>query len=105
LSNGLPPRALPGRQPTNPHRAIRATSDMAQHDSKHHDAKHHEHGHEHGHGHKRKGLHKDWRAWPGGGLMLAPLAMYLLSDDEAYPPGGQPGQAMPAAPAPAPAAP
>lgn len=47
----------------------------------------HNHGH-HPHGHKPKsGLHKDWRLWLVVGLMLAAMAMYVYTNDEADPPG------------------
>jgi hypothetical protein len=66
---------------------------------------HHSHGakHEHDHGHgarRRKPLHQDWRLWTAIVLMLAAMILYVLSDNEAFAPGG-PGEKMPAAPAPA----
>lgn len=63
---------------------------------------HHEHNHHGNHDHhpKRKGLHRDWRAWLVVGLMLAAMAMYLLSGDESFQPGqAEPGPRTPAAPA------
>ena len=70
---------------------------MTQHDHDHH---HHGHDHDHHHGPKRRALHKDWRAWLVVGLMLAAMAAYVLSDDEALQPGGGEGERMPAAGAP-----
>jgi ABC-type nickel/cobalt efflux system permease component RcnA len=62
---------------------------------------HHEHNHNHGHEHhakKSRGLHKDWRAWLVVVLMLAAMAMYLLSGDESFQPGqAEPVPRMPAA--------
>ncbi len=42
----------------------------------------------------QKGLHKDWRMWTVVILMLAAMAAYILSGDEALGPGGQPQEAM-----------
>jgi hypothetical protein len=65
---------------------------------------HHDHNHNHGHEHhakKSRGLHRDWRAWLVVALMLAAMAMYLLSGDESFQPGqAQPGPIVPAAPGP-----
>lgn len=61
----------------------------------HHDHEHHGH---HEHAPRSKGLHKDWRAWLVVGIMLAAMAMYVLSDDEALQPGdAQPQERVPAA--------
>jgi ABC-type nickel/cobalt efflux system permease component RcnA len=62
----------------------------------------HQHPDDHHHGHhhtsKRRPLHKDWRAWLVVGLMLAAMAMYVLSVDESIQPGDpQAGERMPAA--------
>ena len=66
----------------------------------------HHHGHEHhsgepgwraAEGAKRRGLHKDWRAWLVVLLMLGAMAIYVLSDDESLRPGG----GAPTAPIPA----
>jgi hypothetical protein len=43
---------------------------------------------------QKKGLHKDWRTWTVVILMLAAIAAYVLTDDEALGPGGQPQEAM-----------
>lgn len=48
----------------------------------------------------RSGLHKDWRVWLVVGLMLAAMAIYLLTMDEALRPGGKLQEAVPAADAP-----
>ena len=48
-------------------------------------------------GQKKKGLHKDWRTWTVVILMLVAIAAYVLSDDEALGPGGQPQEAVEAA--------
>ena len=44
-----------------------------------------EHKHDHGHHHSPawKRLHRDWRAWAVVLLMLAAMAAYVVSDDEA----------------------
>ena len=39
---------------------------------------------------KKPGLHKDWRTWTVVTLMLVAMAAYILTDDEALGPGGQP---------------
>ncbi len=57
------------------------------------------HGHEHHHSNQRKrGIHKDWRAWVVVLLMLAALVGYVMTMDESIVPGGgASGQPMPAA--------
>jgi hypothetical protein len=71
---------------------------MTHHEHEQHHQEHH-HGHHHP-THKRRGIHKDWRAWVVVGLMLAAMAAYVLSDNERLGlGGGPPGQEMPAAPA------
>jgi hypothetical protein len=41
------------------------------------------HPHRHpGPGHPRKGLHKDWRTWLALALMLAAVAIYVLTLDD-----------------------
>ena len=60
----------------------------------------HPHNHDHHHGPLWKRLHRDWRAWVVVILMLAAMAAYVLSDNEALRPGGGTGHAMPAAPGP-----
>lgn len=59
----------------------------------------HEHQHDHGHKHNSKWrrLHRDWRVWVMVALMLAAMAAYVLSDNEALQPGGPPQAPMPAA--------
>ncbi len=56
------------------------------------------HKHDHGryHGPAWKRLHRDWRAWAVVLLMLAAMAAYVLSDDEALRPDGGVQQPMPA---------
>ncbi|HTM56145.1 MAG TPA: hypothetical protein VL175_19105 [Pirellulales bacterium] len=66
---------------------------MTQHD--HHQGHHHGENHQ---GRTRTQLHKDWRAWLVVALMLAAMAMYLLSGDESFQPGQDaPGPRSPAA--------
>ena len=48
----------------------------------------------HDQGKKKKGLHKDWRTWIVVILMLVAMAAYVLTDDEALGPGGQPQEEM-----------
>ena len=67
---------------------------MNQHE---HHSKHHGHEHEHHH-HKRKGFHKDWRAWLVVGLMLGAMVIYVLTMDESIRPGStKQSEPMPAA--------
>lgn len=47
----------------------------------------HPHGTEPGKSNDRK-LHRDWRVWLGVILMLAAMAIYVLTMDEAIVPGG-----------------
>ena len=62
---------------------------------KHEEKVHHE---SHGtHSSKSGGLHKDWRTWTVVILMLAAMAIYVLSQDEAIEPGGQTEEPVPAA--------
>jgi len=63
----------------------------------------HKHEHAHAHPSKPRGLHRDWRLWAGVVLALVAMAIYVLSMDESFWPGGS-GQPVPAD-APAPAAP
>jgi hypothetical protein len=59
---------------------------------------HNEHaGHHHEHQAPRRGLHKDWRTWVVVGLMLAAMAAYILTMDEAEAPGPGEGVRVPAA--------
>jgi hypothetical protein len=67
----------------------------------HHESQHQHHHDQHHHAHKRKGIHRDWRAWLVVGLMLLAMIIYVLTMDESWQPfGNKPGQAMPAAPGP-----
>jgi hypothetical protein len=68
----------------------------------HHDAHGHDHGKHHDHHHtpRKRGIHKDWRAWAVVILMLAAMWMYLRSMDESIQPSGEVRPGMPAAPAP-----
>ena len=69
----------------------------------HHDHQHdHHHGKHHDHGHppRKRGAHKDWRAWLVVILMLAAMWMYLRTMDESIQPGGEMKPGMPAAPGP-----
>ena len=52
----------------------------------------------HGHGPYWRRAHHDWRFWFGTVLMLAVIAIYVLSDDLAFLPRGRPLQSMPAKP-------
>ena len=48
---------------------------------------------------RRKPLHHDWRAWAVVVLMLAAMAIYVMSQDESIVPGsGKVQQPVPAAP-------
>lgn len=60
----------------------------------------HEHDkHHHGQHHPKKnsGLHKDWRVWVVG-LMLLAMLIYVLSDNEAIQPDGADSPPIEAAP-------
>ena len=57
----------------------------------------HPHVHDHHHGPLWKRLHRDWRAWVVVLIMLAAMAAYVLSDNEALRPGGGARQPVPAA--------
>jgi hypothetical protein len=58
------------------------------------------HGH-HDHGHPQHksggGLHKDWRMWTVVLLMVAAMAVYILSFDESLEPGEPEQREVPAA--------
>lgn len=43
---------------------------------------------------KRKQVHKDWRTWTVVILMLAAMALYVVTLDDAVVPGGEPLPAM-----------
>jgi hypothetical protein len=55
------------------------------------------HTHEHATKPAGGGLHKDWRTWVVVGLMLAGMAVYILSMDEEIVPGEPLQPQMPAA--------
>jgi hypothetical protein len=57
----------------------------------------HNHHHDQHPGPLWKRLHRDWRAWVVVLLMLAAMAAYVLSDNEALRPGGGARPPMPAA--------
>jgi hypothetical protein len=65
-------------------------------------------GQDHGHGHHehhgqekpRRQFHKDWRVWIGVVLILAAMAVYVLTNDETLRPGRRLQQPVPAAPGP-----
>jgi ABC-type nickel/cobalt efflux system permease component RcnA len=59
---------------------------MTKHDHDHH---HHQHGHEHHHAPKAA-WHKNWITWVVVGLMLAAMAVYVLSFDESLGPESNP---------------
>lgn len=53
------------------------------------------HPHPHHEQNKGKtGLHKSWITWTVVVLMLAGMAMYIMSDDESLGPGGEPMEAI-----------
>jgi hypothetical protein len=43
-----------------------------------------------------KGAHRDWRVWAAIMLMVALMAVYVLTEDESIQPGSPNGQPMPA---------
>jgi hypothetical protein len=58
----------------------------------------HDHTHDHHHPKPKSQFHKDWKTWVVVGLMLAAMAMYVMSDDESIQPGSDTlGPAVPAA--------
>ena len=69
---------------------------MTKHNHKHSHSEKHEHHHQDKAG--IRNLHKDWRTWIVVGAMLAAMAIYVLSLDEAVVPVVQTGnQGQPAA--------
>ena len=60
---------------------------------------HHKHDHHYQQSNKKKGAHKDWKTWFVIGLMLLAMFLYVISNDEALPPGdpGATEQPVPAA--------
>jgi hypothetical protein len=66
--------------------------------SKENHGNHHGH-HDHGHAQHKSGggLHKDWRAWTVVLIMVAAMAVYILSFDESIEPGEPEQQEVPAA--------
>ena len=47
---------------------------------------------------QKKKAHKDWKTWIVIGMMLLAMLLYVISDDEALPPGDpqEAGQTVPA---------
>ena len=69
---------------------------MAKHEHSHPD--HKKHGGEASHaGNLKRGIHRDWRFWTAVVLMLVAMAVYVLSFDESFRPGGVEGSEFPAA--------
>lgn len=58
---------------------------MTKNHEHHHDGDH-EHHHSKNHGSRKRGLHKDWRAWVVVLLMVGLIFAYLASMDEANSP-------------------
>lgn len=58
----------------------------------------HKHDKRHQHSQKKKKAHKDWKTWLVIGMMLLAMLLYVISDDEALPPGApqDDGQTVPA---------
>ena len=58
----------------------------------------HKHDKHHQHSQKKKKAHKDWKTWFVIGMMLLAMLLYVISDDEALPPGASQddGQTVPA---------
>ena len=63
-----------------------------------HDHKHEHHGHPNHQTHPKQNrrIHHDWRFWAVI-LMLAGMAIYVVTNDEELQPGGEVGPAIPAA--------
>jgi hypothetical protein len=61
---------------------------------------HHDHSSHHNADKPRRQIHKDWRIWVGVIVMLAALAVYVLTLDERFRPVPAPGPepVTPAAP-------
>jgi hypothetical protein len=60
--------------------------------------KHEQKVHHENHGAQKKGgLHKDWRAWTAVILMLVGMAVYVISDDLSFWPGGREQEPVPEA--------
>ena len=68
---------------------------MTQHNHKHANAEKHKHQHSEKTG--IRNLHKDWRTWVAVGLMLAAIAIYVLTLDDSVVPVAQTTTQSPAA--------
>ena len=62
---------------------------MTQHNQKHSTSEKHKHQHKEKSG--IRNLHKDWRTWVAVGVMLAAIAIYVLTLDESIVPVVQTG--------------
>jgi hypothetical protein len=69
---------------------------MSEHDERGHHRGHHSDGQSERPSWWRR-AHRDWRLWVAVALMLAGMIAYLMTMDEAVPPGEPVGQPMPAA--------
>ena len=58
---------------------------------------HHSPSEHHSHHAAKPGIHRDWRLWAVVLMMLAAMAIYIASVDEAVAPGVKPGPEVPAA--------
>ena len=59
---------------------------------------HQKHKHDKHQQQQKKKAHKDWKTWLVIGMMLLAMLLYVISDDEALPPGDpqEAGQTVPA---------
>jgi hypothetical protein len=58
---------------------------------------HHDHGHHHNHQtHPKRPIHHSLWFWVAVGLMLLGMGAYVITNDEALPPGGGDEPAVPA---------
>jgi hypothetical protein len=59
---------------------------------------HQKHKHDKHQQQQKKKAHKDWKTWIVIGMMLLAMLLYVISDDEALPPGDpqEAGQTVPA---------
>lgn len=69
---------------------------MNEHDDRGHHRGHHSEGQTENPAWWRR-AHRDWRIWVAVGLMLTAMIVYLMTMDEAVPPGGPVGEPVPAA--------
>jgi hypothetical protein len=71
---------------------------MSEHEERGHHRHHQTHSQEGADHPWWRRAHRDWRLWIVVGLMLVAMIIYVMTMDEALPPGGKVKPAVPAAP-------